>query len=116
MPGTNLPAVARIVREYCEELQVPSTVARLAQAYAPVISHIDKVGLSARDPFECPMADEYRPHSKRGSTAARWHRAGKICKATNICPADCSRPPRNRLKRQDGDSTAGRVVFSRLGG
>lgn len=46
MPGANLPGVARIVREYCEELQVPYTVAMPAQSYAPVISHLNMVGLS----------------------------------------------------------------------
>ena len=62
MPRANLAAVAKIVREYCEELKVPYTVATPAQSYAQVISHLNKVGLSARDPFECPMVDEYRPY------------------------------------------------------
>ncbi|WP_353616708.1 acyl-CoA desaturase [Arthrobacter sp. AQ5-05] len=62
MPRANLAAVAHIVREYCDELKVPYTVATPKQSYAQVISHLNKVGLSARDPFECPMVDEYRPY------------------------------------------------------
>ncbi len=50
------------MREYCEELKVPYTVAIPKQSSAQVISHLNKVGLSARDPFECPMVDEYRPY------------------------------------------------------
>ncbi|MFJ6419295.1 fatty acid desaturase family protein [Paeniglutamicibacter sp. NPDC091659] len=61
MPRANLPAVAKIVREYCDELKVPYTVATPKQSYAQVISHLNKVGLSARDPFDCPMVSEYRP-------------------------------------------------------
>lgn len=62
MPRANLAAVAKIVSEYCAELKVPYTVASVSQSYAQVIAHLNKVGLSARDPFECPMVSEYRPH------------------------------------------------------
>ena len=62
MPRANLAPVARIVREYCHELKVPYTVASVSQSYAQVITYLNKVGLSARDPFDCPMVSEFRPH------------------------------------------------------
>ncbi len=62
MPRANLAGVSKIVREYCHELKVPYTVASVSQSYAQVITYLNKVGLSARDPFDCPMVSEYRPH------------------------------------------------------
>lgn len=62
MPRANLAPVAKIVREYCQELKVPYTVASVSQSYAQVITYLNKVGLSARDPFDCPMVSEFRPH------------------------------------------------------
>ncbi|MFJ6417778.1 fatty acid desaturase family protein [Paeniglutamicibacter sp. NPDC091659] len=62
MPRANLAPVAKIVRDYCQELKVPYTVTSVTQSYAQVITYLNKVGLSARDPFDCPMVSEYRPH------------------------------------------------------
>ena len=62
MPRANLAPVAKIVRDYCHELKVPYTVSSVTQSYAQVITYLNKVGLSARDPFDCPMISEYRPH------------------------------------------------------
>lgn len=62
MPRANLAPVAKIVREYCHELKVPYTVASVSQSYAQVITYLNKVGLSARDPFDCPMVSEFRPY------------------------------------------------------
>ena len=62
MPRANLAPVAKIVREYCHELKVPYTVASVTQSYAQVIVYLNKVGLSARDPFDCPMVGEFRPY------------------------------------------------------
>ena len=61
MPRANLAGVAAIVREYCHELKVPYTVTSVTQSYAQVITYLNKVGLSARDPFDCPMVGEFRP-------------------------------------------------------
>jgi len=63
MPRANLAAVSRIVREYCAEHQIPYTVASIRESYAQVISYLNKVGLSARDPFDCPMVSGYRVSS-----------------------------------------------------
>ena len=62
MPRANLAGVAEIVREYCHELKVPYTVATVTQSYGQVITYLNKVGLSARDPFDCPMVSEFRPY------------------------------------------------------
>ncbi|MGP5382162.1 fatty acid desaturase family protein [Glutamicibacter arilaitensis] len=60
MPRANLAGVSAIVRQYCAEHQVPYTVASVRESYAQVITYLNKVGLSARDPFECPMISGYR--------------------------------------------------------
>ncbi|GAA4374357.1 acyl-CoA desaturase [Paeniglutamicibacter cryotolerans] len=62
MPRANLHAVSQIVRDYCAELKVPYTVATVAGSYGQVVRYLNKVGLSARDPFDCPMVTEFRPH------------------------------------------------------
>ncbi|PKQ25966.1 MAG: acyl-CoA desaturase [Actinobacteria bacterium HGW-Actinobacteria-4] len=43
-----------IVREYCETLEVPYTETSLMESYAIVIAYLNRVGLAARDPFDCP--------------------------------------------------------------
>ena len=60
MPRPNLHAVSQIVRQYCAEHQIPYTVATVRESYASVIRYLNKVGLSARDPFECPMISSLR--------------------------------------------------------
>ncbi|WP_396278281.1 fatty acid desaturase family protein [Glutamicibacter creatinolyticus] len=60
MPRANLAEVSRIVRAYCAEHQITYTVASVRQSYAQVIRYLNKVGLSARDPFDCPMVSAYR--------------------------------------------------------
>ena len=60
MPRANLHAVSQIVREYCAEHHIPYTVATVKESYASVIRYLNKVGLSARDPFECPMISSLR--------------------------------------------------------
>ncbi|GAA1412860.1 hypothetical protein GCM10009614_24510 [Glutamicibacter uratoxydans] len=60
MPRANLAAVSKIVREYCNEHQIPYTVASVRGSYGQVIRYLNKVGLSARDPFDCPMVSGFR--------------------------------------------------------
>lgn len=62
MPRPHLREVSSMVRQYCQELKVPYTVASVSESYAQVIRYLNTVGLSARDPFDCPMVTEYRPH------------------------------------------------------
>ena len=49
-----------LVREHCQTLGVPYTETSLLQSYGIVIAYLNRVGLAARDPFECPMTAEYR--------------------------------------------------------
>jgi fatty acid desaturase len=46
-----------IVRDQCERLDVPYTETSLWRSYAIVIGYLNRVGLAARDPFDCPMND-----------------------------------------------------------
>lgn len=61
MPCMHLPAAAKIVQQYCADLNVPYTVASVRQSYSQVISYLNRVGLSGRDPFDCPMVTQFRP-------------------------------------------------------
>lgn len=55
MPRPHLARASRIVRAQCERLGVPYTETSLWRSYAIVIAYLNRVGLAARDPFECPM-------------------------------------------------------------
>lgn len=63
-PGMARPYLVRtrpLVREHCRRLDVPYTEVGLFRSYAIVVAHLNKVGLAARDPWECPlMADRLR--------------------------------------------------------
>jgi fatty acid desaturase len=62
-PSMARPALARtqqIVREYCRENDVRYTETGLVESYAIVIAYLNRVGLAARDPFDCPMINSYR--------------------------------------------------------
>ncbi len=60
MPSVNLRRVRPIVREYCAERQVPYTETGLFDAYRIIIGYLNRVGLGHADPFECPLAAQYR--------------------------------------------------------
>ncbi|MGK0741696.1 fatty acid desaturase family protein [Leucobacter sp. Z1108] len=60
MPRPHLARAREIVREYCETMNVPYTETTLLRSYAIVIDYLNRVGLAARDPFECPITAEYR--------------------------------------------------------
>jgi len=56
-PSMARPHLARtreIVREHCAALDVPYTETSLLQSYGIVIAYLNRVGLAARDPFDCP--------------------------------------------------------------
>jgi len=58
-PSMPRPALARareIVKEHCEQQAVPYTETTLVRSYGIVINYLNRVGLSARDPFDCPTA------------------------------------------------------------
>ena len=59
MPRPFLAKARVIVRERCEQLEVPYTETSLLRSYAIVIEYLNRVGLAARDPFDCPIAAQY---------------------------------------------------------
>ncbi len=61
MPRPHLSKARAIVKEQSATLNVPYVETTLLQSYGIVIQYLNRVGLAARDPFECPMT----------STAAR---------------------------------------------
>jgi fatty acid desaturase len=60
MPRLHLARAREIVREHCATLDVPYTETTLLRSYAIVIEYLNRVGLSARDPFDCPMVQQFR--------------------------------------------------------
>lgn len=60
MPRPHLAKARPIVMEACRELNVPYTETSLITSYAIVIEYLNRVGLAARDPFDCPMATTAR--------------------------------------------------------
>ena len=49
------------MRERCRTLGVPYTEASLWESYRIVIAYLNRVGLAARDPFECHLVSRFRP-------------------------------------------------------
>jgi fatty acid desaturase len=60
MPRPHLARAREIVREHCRTLNVPYTETTLLQSYGIVIEYLNRVGLAARDPFDCPMVNQFR--------------------------------------------------------
>ena len=60
MPRPHLAKARRIVKEHCATVGVPYTEATVPESYGIVVSYLNRVGLSARNPFDCPMVTEYR--------------------------------------------------------
>ncbi len=60
MARPHLSRARAIVREHCSTLDVPYTETSLWRSYAIVIDYLNRVGLAARDPFDCPITAQYR--------------------------------------------------------
>jgi hypothetical protein len=60
MSRPHLSKAREIVREHCRTLDVPYTETSLWRSYAIVVDYLNRVGLAARDPFDCPITAEYR--------------------------------------------------------
>jgi fatty acid desaturase len=56
MPRPHLARARQLVKAHCEDLGVPYTEVSLLRSYGTVISYLNRVGLTARDPFVCPVA------------------------------------------------------------
>ncbi|QAY74897.1 acyl-CoA desaturase [Agromyces protaetiae] len=50
----------QIVREHCATTGTPYSETTLVRSYGIVIRYLNRVGLAARDPFDCPMVDRFR--------------------------------------------------------
>lgn len=59
MARPHLAKTREIVRDYCATLDVPYTETSLWRSYAIVIDYLNRVGLAARDPFDCPAAARF---------------------------------------------------------
>ena len=59
MARPHLSKARAIVREHCKTLDVPYTETSLLRSYAIVIDYLNRVGLAARDPFDCPISAQY---------------------------------------------------------
>ena len=60
MARIHLAKTRGIVRDFCASNDVPYAETSLLRSYAIVIAYLNEVGLAARDPFDCPMAGQYR--------------------------------------------------------
>lgn len=60
MPRPHLRKVQPIVKEFCQSRGISYTQTSLVGSYSIVISYLNKVGIAARDPFQCPLTLEYR--------------------------------------------------------
>lgn len=56
MPRPHLARARKLVMAHCREAGVPYTEMSLLRSYGAVVSYLNRVGLSARDPFACPLA------------------------------------------------------------
>ncbi|MCC9145625.1 MULTISPECIES: acyl-CoA desaturase [unclassified Arthrobacter] len=60
MPRPSLARASELVKEHCAKHSIPYTETTLVQSYAIVVRYLNEVGLSARDPFDCPVRSKYR--------------------------------------------------------
>ncbi|MFJ6416320.1 fatty acid desaturase family protein [Paeniglutamicibacter sp. NPDC091659] len=59
-PRPSLPALQKLVREYCSRYDVPYTEKTLRDASATVVAYLNQVGAKNRDPYACPLVQRYR--------------------------------------------------------
>lgn len=61
MPSSNLRRARDIIKPFCHDRDVRYTETSLLGSYAIVVRYLNKVGLRAHDPFECPLVASMRP-------------------------------------------------------
>jgi fatty acid desaturase len=61
MARPHLAKARLIVRDHCKTLGVPYTETSLIESYGIVIAYLNRVGLAARDPFDCHLVSKFRP-------------------------------------------------------
>ncbi|MCU1446126.1 acyl-CoA desaturase [Cryobacterium sp.] len=59
MARPHLKKAQEITKEYCESNKILYTETGLFESYGIVIAYLNKVGLAARDPFDCPMVQRF---------------------------------------------------------
>ncbi|TDP92643.1 fatty acid desaturase [Leucobacter luti] len=59
MARPHLAKASEIVKEFCATHDVPYTETSLIRSYSIVIDYLNRVGLAARDPFDCPIAAQH---------------------------------------------------------
>ncbi|WP_104089357.1 MULTISPECIES: acyl-CoA desaturase [unclassified Cryobacterium] len=62
MARPHLRKAQEIAKEYCISHNVKYTETGVFESYGIVIAYLNKVGLAARDPFDCPMVQRFRTH------------------------------------------------------
>lgn len=60
MPRLHLSQARGIVRDYCAANDVPYTETSLIRSYGIVIEYLNRVGLAAGDPFDCPAVAQFQ--------------------------------------------------------
>ena len=60
MARPHLRRARQLVREHCAVHDIPYTETGLVNSYRIVIRYLNRVGLAARDPFDCPAAHQLR--------------------------------------------------------
>ena len=60
MPRPHLRRASEITKKYCEDRKIPYYQTSLVRSYGIVVRYLSDVGLAARDPFECPLANQLR--------------------------------------------------------
>lgn len=60
MPRPNLRQVQPLVRDFCRAHGIHYTEVSAARSYRTVVQYLNRVGLGARDPFDCPITAQYR--------------------------------------------------------
>lgn len=63
MARPNLKKAQPIVKQYCREKGIPFVEMGWFESMGKVIKYLNRVGLSERDPFVCPMVAVMRPRS-----------------------------------------------------
>lgn len=60
MARPNLRRAQVIVRDYCQQHRITYTETTVWQAYGTILRYLNQVGAANRDPFTCPLAQQYR--------------------------------------------------------
>ena len=60
MPRPNLKKAQPLVQAHCRKHKVSYTQVSLPRSYGIVVRYLNQVGIGSRDPFQCPLVQQYR--------------------------------------------------------